>query len=88
VDVFEAFEVDTVYVSGEPTGTLTYNTFVRGVRYEGSKVEVVKAGRSTWPAVRTPVPSRSSTFQTTKSAEPRLRVRLTEAASEMEVALV
>jgi hypothetical protein len=30
VDVFDAFEVDSLYVSGDPTGTLTYNTFVRG----------------------------------------------------------
>jgi competence protein ComEC len=45
VDVFEAFEVGVVYVSGDPKGTLTYNTFLRGVRYEGSKVEVVRAGR-------------------------------------------
>jgi hypothetical protein len=34
-----------VYVSGDPKGTLTYNTFLRGVRYEGSEVEVVRAGR-------------------------------------------
>jgi competence protein ComEC len=45
VDVLEAFEVGVVYVSGDPKGTLTYNTFLRGVRYEGSKVEVVRAGR-------------------------------------------
>jgi competence protein ComEC len=45
VDVFDAFEVGTVYVSGDPKGTLTYNTFLRGVGYEGSKVEVVRAGR-------------------------------------------
>jgi competence protein ComEC len=45
VDVFEAFEVGTVYVSGDPKGTLTYDTFLRGVRYEGSEVEVVRAGR-------------------------------------------
>jgi beta-lactamase superfamily II metal-dependent hydrolase len=45
VDVFDAFEVDSLYVSGDPKGTLTYNTFLRGVRYEGSEVEVVRAGR-------------------------------------------
>jgi competence protein ComEC len=45
LDVFDAFEVDTVYVSGDPKGTLTYNTFLRGVRYEGSELEVVRAGR-------------------------------------------
>jgi competence protein ComEC len=45
VDVFDAFEVGVVYVSGDPKGTLTYNAFLRGVRYEGSEVEVVRAGR-------------------------------------------
>jgi hypothetical protein len=45
VGVFEAFEVGTVYVSGDPKGTLTYNTFLRGVRNEGSEMEVVRAGR-------------------------------------------
>jgi hypothetical protein len=45
LDVFDAFEVDSVYVSGDPKGTLTYNTFLRGVRYEGSELEVVRAGR-------------------------------------------
>ena len=45
VDVFDAFEVDSLYVSGDPKGTLTYNTFMRGVRYEGSELEVVRAGR-------------------------------------------
>ena len=45
VDVLEAFEAGTVYVSGDPKGTLTYNTFLRGVRYEGSEMEVVRSGR-------------------------------------------
>jgi competence protein ComEC len=45
VDVLDAFEVGVVYVSGDPKGTLSYNSFVRGVREEGSKVEVVRAGR-------------------------------------------
>jgi competence protein ComEC len=45
VGVFEAFEVGVVYVSGDPKGTLTYNTFLRGVRNEGSEMEVVRAGR-------------------------------------------
>jgi competence protein ComEC len=53
LDVFYAFEVATVYVSGDPKGTLTYNTFLRGVRDEGSKVEVVRAGRRLeWGGVR------------------------------------
>jgi competence protein ComEC len=42
-----------VYVSGEPKGTLTYNSFLRGVREEGSKVEVVRSGRRLdWGGVR------------------------------------
>ncbi len=45
LDVFDAFEVETVYVSGDPKGTLTYNTFLRGARDEGSELEVVRAGR-------------------------------------------
>jgi competence protein ComEC len=45
LDVFDAFEVDTVYVSGDPKGTLTYNTFLRSARDEGSDFEVVRAGR-------------------------------------------
>jgi competence protein ComEC len=45
LDVFDAFEVETVYVSGDPKGTLTYNTFLRGARDEGSEFEVVRAGR-------------------------------------------
>ena len=56
LDVFDAFEVATVYVSGDPKGTLTYNSFLRGVRYEGSKVEVVRAGRRLdWGGVRAEV---------------------------------
>jgi competence protein ComEC len=56
VEVFDAFEVATVYVSGDPKGTLTYNTFLRSVREEGSKVEVVRAGRRLdWGGVRADV---------------------------------
>jgi competence protein ComEC len=44
-DVLDAFEVGAVYLSGDPKGTLTYNTFLRGVRDEGSEVDVVRAGR-------------------------------------------
>jgi competence protein ComEC len=56
LDVFDAFEVDTVYVSGDPKGTLTYNTFLRGVRDEGSELEVVRAGRRMeWGGVRADV---------------------------------
>ena len=45
LDVFDAFPVERVYVSGDPKGTLTYNSFLRGVRDEGSEVEVVWASR-------------------------------------------
>jgi competence protein ComEC len=56
LDVFDAFEVGVVYVSGDPKGTLTYNSFLRGVREEGSKVEVVRSGRQLdWGGVRVDV---------------------------------
>jgi competence protein ComEC len=56
LDVFEAFEVERVYVSGDPKGTLTYNSFLRGVSEEGSEVEVVRAGRRLeWGGVRADV---------------------------------
>ena len=45
LDVFDAFEVETVYASGDPKGTLTYDTFLRAAREEGSRLEVVRAGR-------------------------------------------
>ena len=56
LDVFEAFEVRSVYLSGDPKGTLTYNSFLRGVRDEGSRVEVVRSGyRMDWGGVRADV---------------------------------
>lgn len=56
LDVFDAFEVASVYVSGDPKGTLTYNAFLRGVRDEGSKVEEVRAGAvRDWGGVRVDV---------------------------------
>jgi competence protein ComEC len=56
LDVFDAFEVGVVYVSGDPKRTLTYNTFLRGVRDEGSEFEVVRAGRRMdWGGVRADV---------------------------------
>jgi competence protein ComEC len=56
LDVFDAFEVETVYASGDPKGTLTYDTFLRAAREEGSRFEVVRAGRLLeWGGVRTDV---------------------------------
>src|SRR5918995_6947820 len=56
LDVFDAFEVETVYVSGDPKGTLSYNSFLVGVREEGSEVEMVRTGyRMDWGGVRTDV---------------------------------
>jgi competence protein ComEC len=53
LDVFDAFPVETVYVSGDPNSTLTYNTFLRGVRDEGAKTEVLRAGMlMDWGGVR------------------------------------
>jgi hypothetical protein len=51
--VFDAFPVETVYVSGDPNNTLTYNTFLRGVRDEGANTEVLRAGMlMDWGGVR------------------------------------
>jgi beta-lactamase superfamily II metal-dependent hydrolase len=56
LDVFDAFPVETVYLSGDPKGTLTFNTFLRAARDEGSEVEVVRAGMlMDWGGVRADV---------------------------------
>jgi competence protein ComEC len=56
LDVLEAFEVETVYVSGDDKGTLTYNSFLRAVGDEGSQVRMVRAGaRMDWGGVRADV---------------------------------
>ena len=53
LDVFDAFPVETVYVSGDPNNTLTYNTFLRGVRDEEATTEVLRAGAlMDWGGVR------------------------------------
>ena len=53
LDVFDAFPVETVYVSGDPNNTLTYNTFLRGVRDEGASTEVLRTGSlMDWGGVR------------------------------------
>jgi competence protein ComEC len=52
-DVLDAFEVGAVYLSGDPKGTLSYNSFLRGVREEGSEMQEVRAGyRMEWGGVR------------------------------------
>ena len=56
LDVFDAFPVETVFVSGDPNSTLTYNTFLRGVRDEGARTEVLRAGMlMDWGGVRADV---------------------------------
>ena len=56
LDVFDAFEVGVVYVSGDPKGTLSYNAFLRGVREERSRVQVVRTGYwMDWGGVRAEV---------------------------------
>lgn len=56
LDVFDAFLVETVYLSGDPKGTLTYDTFLRGARDEGSDTEIVRAGmRMDWGGVQADV---------------------------------
>ena len=56
VDVLDAFEVSTVYLSGDPKGTATYNSFLRGVQDEGSVVEESRDGKVyDWGGTRTDV---------------------------------
>jgi competence protein ComEC len=52
-DVLDAFEVANVYLSGDPKGTSTYNSFLRAVRDEGSEVVESRAGmQMDWGATR------------------------------------
>ena len=56
LDVFDAFPVETVYVSGDPNSTLTYNTFLRGIRDEGAETVVLRTGvLMDWGGVRADV---------------------------------
>jgi competence protein ComEC len=43
-DVLDAFEVSTIYLSGDTKGTTTSNTFLRAVRDEGARVFEARAG--------------------------------------------
>ena len=43
-DVLDAFEVANVYLSGDPKGHSSYNSFLRAVRDEGSEVVESRAG--------------------------------------------
>ncbi len=43
-DVLDAFKVSAVYISGDTTGTTTYNTFLRAVQEEGARVFEARAG--------------------------------------------
>jgi beta-lactamase superfamily II metal-dependent hydrolase len=62
LDVFDAFPVGTVFVSGDPNSTLTYNAFLRGVRDEGAETEVLRAGMlMDWGGVRADVMILSTT---------------------------
>jgi hypothetical protein len=42
--VLDAFEVANVYLSGDPKGHSSYNSFLRAVRDEGSEVVESRAG--------------------------------------------
>ena len=56
LDVLDAFQVTTVYLSGDPKGTSTFNTFLRGVQDEGAGVEEVRAGHGMdWGGVQADV---------------------------------
>lgn len=55
-DVLDAFEVANVYVSGDPKGTSTYNSFLRAVQDEGSEVVESRAGmRMDWGGTKADV---------------------------------
>jgi competence protein ComEC len=56
LDVLDAFEVPTVYLSGDPKGTSTFNSFLRAVRDEGSEVIESRAGmQMDWGGTRADV---------------------------------
>ncbi len=56
LDVLDAYAVSTVYLSGDPKGTSTFNAFLRGVRTEGADVEEVRAGyQMDWGGTRADV---------------------------------
>jgi len=56
LDVLDAFPVETVYISGDEKGTLTYNSFLRSVRAEGAEVQLVRTGYlMDWGGVRVDV---------------------------------
>ncbi len=56
LDVLDAYVVPSVYLSGDPKGTSTFNAFLRGVRDEGSRVEEVRAGyQMDWGGARVDV---------------------------------
>ncbi len=55
-DVLGAFEVANVYLSGDPKGTSTYNSFLRAVQDEGSEVVESRAGmQMDWGTTRADV---------------------------------
>jgi beta-lactamase superfamily II metal-dependent hydrolase len=83
VDVFDAFEVGVVYVSGDPKGTLTYNTFLRGAHYEGAALERYAPDAGWIGAGCKPM----RVFQNTQSLELRFRALLDEGASEVQLVL-
>jgi beta-lactamase superfamily II metal-dependent hydrolase len=55
-DVLDAFEVEEIYASGDPKGTLTYKTFLRAAREERATLRTVRTGvRMDWGGVRADV---------------------------------
>ncbi len=68
---FDAFEVETVFLSGDPKGTLTFNTFLRAARDEGSDTEVVRAGMLLdWGGVQADVIAHRRTPRAASSPKP------------------
>lgn len=55
-EVFDAFPVETVYLSGDSKGTITYNAFLRSVRDERAQVVEARAGEQMdWGGARVDV---------------------------------
>ena len=81
-DVLDAFEVANVYLSGDPKGHSSYNSFLRAVRDEGSEVVESRAGVD-WGSTTTDAiapPSRQTLLEDERqlrghSSDPRLRPR-------------
>ncbi|MDP8947619.1 MAG: hypothetical protein M3N09_05900 [Actinomycetota bacterium] len=75
-----------VYVSGDPKGTLTYNSFLRGVRdEEGSRVHRRCAPGTGWTGAAC---GPTCDSRNTQPSELRFRALLSKGVPEVELGLV